>query len=163
MAQKFFDQGRKKTFATQSPSKQTLIGACRRSASGHSRTLTLIQPRRRVLAEHGGHMIIREWRGRALREKSDAYPRHFRESVVPELRNVPGFLGAYLCQRQTGDRVEFLVLTRWQSMDVIRSFAGELVDKAVVEPGALAALVDYDSTVTHYVVIEEVSDTSPAD
>ena len=29
-----------------------------------------------------------------------------------------------------GDRVEFVVLTHWQSMDAIRSFAGASVDKA---------------------------------
>ena len=70
-------------------------------------------------------------------------PKHFRESVVPELRIVPGFLGAHLSQRQMGDRVEFVVLTHWQSMDAIRSFAGASVDKAVVEPGAVAALIDF--------------------
>jgi heme-degrading monooxygenase HmoA len=108
-------------------------------------------------------MIIREWRGRALCVKSGAYPRHFRENVVPELRNVPGFLGAHLSQRQMGDRVEFLVPTRWQSMDAIRSFAGASVDRAVVEPGAVAALVDFDDLVAHYVVIEEVSHALPTD
>jgi len=102
-------------------------------------------------------MIIRAWRGRASRSKSDAYPGHFREAVVPELRNVPGFLGAQLSRRPEGDRVEFLVLTRWQSMEAVRAFAGPAVDKAVVEPGAIAALDDFDATVRHYEVIEEVS------
>ena len=53
--------------------------------------------------------------------------------------------------------MEFLVLTRWQSMEAIRAFAGAAVDKAVVEPGAVAALDDFDDTVRHYEVIEEVS------
>jgi len=48
-------------------------------------------------------------------------------------------------------------------MDAIRSFAGASVDKAVVEPGAVAALIDFDSKVAHYVVIEEVSDALPGD
>ena len=42
-------------------------------------------------------------------------------------------------------------------MDAIRSFAGTSPDRAVVEPGAVAALTDFDDTVQHYVVIEEVS------
>ena len=107
-------------------------------------------------------MIIREWRGRALPGRSDAYSRHFRDSVLPELQSIPGFLGAHLCQRQMGDSVEFLVLTRWQSMDAIRSFAGQSVDKAVVEPGAVAALTDFDDRVQHYIVIEEASGALPA-
>jgi heme-degrading monooxygenase HmoA len=101
-------------------------------------------------------MIIREWRGRARRPRSDAYPKHFREVVVPELRNVSGFLGAYLSQRQQGDVMEFVVLTRWRSMDSIRAFAGSTIDRAVVEPGAVLALDDFDDTVRHYEVLEEV-------
>jgi len=48
-------------------------------------------------------------------------------------------------------------------MDAIRSFAGASVDRAVVEPGAVAALVDFDDLVAHYVVIEEVSHALPTD
>jgi heme-degrading monooxygenase HmoA len=106
-------------------------------------------------------MIIRAWRGRASQARSDAYPKHFREAVVPDLRNVPGFLGAQLSRRAEGDRVEFLVLTRWQSMEAVRAFAGPAVDKAVVEPGAIAALDDFDDTVRHYEVVEEVLPQSP--
>jgi heme-degrading monooxygenase HmoA len=101
-------------------------------------------------------MVIREWRGRARSSNADAYPRHFRENVVPELGKNPGFVGAHLAQRQLRDQVEFLVLTRWQSMEAIRAFAGTNVEKAVVEPAAVAALIDFDTTVQHYVVIEAV-------
>jgi heme-degrading monooxygenase HmoA len=101
-------------------------------------------------------MVIREWRGRASRSRADAYPKHFRGNVLPALRQLPGFAGAYLSWRTLGDNVEFLVLTQWQSMDAIRSFAGKDVDKAVVEPGAVAALLDFDSNVHHYEVIENV-------
>jgi heme-degrading monooxygenase HmoA len=106
-------------------------------------------------------MIIRAWRGRASPAKSDAYPRHFRETVVPDLQKTPGFLGAQLTRRQSGDKVEFLVLTRWQSIEAVRAFAGSAVDEAVVEPGAVAALDDFDDTVQHYEVLEEVLPTSP--
>jgi len=47
------------------------------------------------------------------------------------------------------------VLTRWQSIEAIRSFAGAELDKAVVEPGAVAALTDFDDRVQHYEIIEE--------
>lgn len=101
-------------------------------------------------------MIIREWRGRARRSRADAYPRHFRERVISELRQVPGFIGAQLARRDLEGEVEFLVLTRWQSMDTIRAFAGTEVEKAVVEPGAAAALVEFDERVRHYEVVETV-------
>ena len=100
-------------------------------------------------------MIIREWRGRASLAQAEAYGAHFRTKVVPELVTLPGFVGAHLSRRLLGDGIEFLVLTRWKSMDAIRDFAGSEIDKAVVEPGAVAALIDFDAKVRHYEVIEE--------
>jgi hypothetical protein len=38
---------------------------------------------------------------------------------------------------------------------VIRTFTGDDLDKAIVEPAAVAALLDYDRTVQHYETIEE--------
>ena len=101
-------------------------------------------------------MIIREWRGRASSSQAGAYPKHFREKVIPELRHVPGFAGVQLGRRHLGDKIEFLVLTRWRSMDAIRAFAGKDVEKAVVEPDAVAALIEFDSRVRHYDVVEDV-------
>lgn len=105
-------------------------------------------------------MIIREWRARASHGSAEAYPTHFRTNVLGELSRVPGFLGAYLGKRQVDDKIEFLVLTRWRSMDAIRAFAGSDIDRAVVEPGAVAALLDFDACVRHYEVVEDAS--SPA-
>ena len=102
-------------------------------------------------------MILREWRGRALSSSPAAYPDHFRGSVLPELQCVPGFLGATLGKRQVAGKVEFLVLTRWESFDAIKAFAGDEFGKAVVEPGAVAALVDFDATVQHYEIIDEAA------
>ena len=102
-------------------------------------------------------MIIREWRGRTSRAKSSDYPEHFRSVVIPELRRIQGFLGAFLSQRQCDDKVEFVVLTRWTSTEAIQAFAGPTLEKAVVEPAAIAALTDYDDTVRHYDVLEDIS------
>jgi hypothetical protein len=44
-------------------------------------------------------------------------------------------------RRELDDKVEFLVLTRWQSLAAIRAFAGADIEKAVVEPNAVAALM----------------------
>jgi hypothetical protein len=41
-------------------------------------------------------------------------------------------------------------------MEAIRAFAGADVGKAVVEPGAVAALRSYDDRVQHHEVIAEV-------
>jgi heme-degrading monooxygenase HmoA len=101
-------------------------------------------------------MIIREWRGRASPSKAEAYPLHFRTKVLPELSHVPGFLGAHLSRRTLDDKIEFLVLTRWRSIDAIEGFAGRDIAMAIVEPGAVEALHDFDAHVQHYEVIEDV-------
>jgi hypothetical protein len=41
-------------------------------------------------------------------------------------------------------------------MDAIRAFARGDVGRAVVEPGAVAALVDFDDRIQHYEVIEDL-------
>ena len=103
-------------------------------------------------------MIIREWRGRARPDQLDAYPQHFRRVVLPELRGIEGFLGATLCRRTIQDgQVESLVLTRWRSIEAIRAFAGNDAGKAVVEPGAVATLIDFDDRVQHYEAVEDVT------
>ena len=88
-------------------------------------------------------MILRQWRARALLADAARYPAHFRGKVLPQLRRLDGFLGGDLGQRQLGDRLEFLVLTQWDSMAAIRAFAGADVEKAVVEPEAAAALAPH--------------------
>jgi heme-degrading monooxygenase HmoA len=99
-------------------------------------------------------MIIREWRGCAEAQRAEAYANHFREKVAPDLRSIAGFLGADLACRTVGDKVEFLVLTRWRSMEAIRAFAGPDAERAVVEPAAVAALTEFDEFVRHYEAIE---------
>lgn len=102
-------------------------------------------------------MIVRAWRGQARAANASAYSEHFRRKVLPELESIEGFLGAALLRGDGTDGVEFLVLTRWASMDAIRAFAGDDVGKAVVEPDAAAALVSFDRTVRHYDVVQETS------
>lgn len=101
-------------------------------------------------------MIVREWRGRAVRERTNAYLEHFRRNVIPELQNVNGFLGADLIRRDVDEKIEYVVLSRWASTDAIQSFAGDDPSRAVVEPDAVAALTDYDRCVQHYEVVEAV-------
>jgi heme-degrading monooxygenase HmoA len=101
--------------------------------------------------------IVRAWRGRASLSNSRAYLDHFRDNVLPELQTIDGFIGAMLLQQRRADDIEFLVLTRWTSMDAIHAFAGADVARAVVEPAAVAALMSFDTQVQHYEVVEDVS------
>jgi hypothetical protein len=50
--------------------------------------------------------------------------------------------------------VEFLVVTRWNSIVAIRQFAGKDANAAVVPPQVQEMMIEYDRTVRHYDVIE---------
>ncbi len=98
-------------------------------------------------------MVARVWRGYAAVMEGEAYPRHLLQSVRPKLEQLPGFQGLYLLRRRGLEEIEFLVVTLWDSMDAIRSFAGDQPELAVVEPEARAALVRFDSMVSHYEIL----------
>ena len=97
-------------------------------------------------------MIARTWRGTATHANADAYHRHFTQTVAPELKALAGHRGAWLLRREVGGRVEFVVLTLWESRKAIAAFAGDDIEKAHVEPEARAVLAEFDEFATHYEV-----------
>jgi heme-degrading monooxygenase HmoA len=98
-------------------------------------------------------MIVRLWRGRALPGAADAYERHVASSVFPKLQRLDGYVGGRVLRRTLDRHVEFMVLTEWSSLTAIRAFAGDALDRAVVEPEAQAILSDYDTHVEHFEVV----------
>jgi heme-degrading monooxygenase HmoA len=101
-------------------------------------------------------MILREWRGRTKSSRAAAYLSVFRETVAPALRRQRGFRGAVLATRQVDDEVEFVVLTRWESLWSVRHFAGSDIERAVVHEETVAELVEFDMRARHYEVVHEV-------
>jgi heme-degrading monooxygenase HmoA len=101
-------------------------------------------------------MVERIWSAHAAtRESGEGYAAYFHRVVLPELRAVPGFCGARLLQRDLRGTIEIVVSTRWESMDVIRGFAGDNIDEAVVHAEAAAFFSDYEHTVRHFEVVSE--------
>lgn len=100
-------------------------------------------------------MISRHWRGLAKKDCADAYVEHLRTETFPSLRALAGFEGASILQRHVPDGVEFLVVTRWTSLDAIRAFAGKHVEASVVPGKVQAMMVEFDLTAVHYEVIPD--------
>jgi len=97
-------------------------------------------------------MIARVWRGIARTEEADAYVRHLLNDTFPALGCIAGFVDATIWRRDVTLGVEFTIVTRWESIDAIRRFAGEPVDAAVVPPEVGAMMLTYDDKVAHYEV-----------
>jgi heme-degrading monooxygenase HmoA len=103
-------------------------------------------------------MIERVWSAHTTREGAARYAEHFRTTVLPELAAVAGYRGARLLEREHDGGVEVVVVTRWQTLEAIRAFAGEELDRAVVHAAAAALFTDYERKVRHFgVVIDEAS------
>ncbi|MBI1776649.1 MAG: antibiotic biosynthesis monooxygenase [Proteobacteria bacterium] len=98
-------------------------------------------------------MIARVWCGQATIANADAYVRHVTGTVFPRLGRIAGHEGAYLLRRVEAERVEFIALTLWDSMDAVRAFAGARPEQAVVEPEARAVLSSFDDLVAHFEVV----------
>jgi len=100
-------------------------------------------------------MFVRMWSCRTRLEKAGGYARYFREEVYQQLRGIDGYRGAYVLQRSLGGEAEILVLTLWDSMTAIRTFAGDDPNVAVVEDEAKALLNHFDLSVKHFEVVLE--------
>jgi hypothetical protein len=117
------------------------VGASR----GEERSLAGLE-----MTERGDSMIVRIWRGRAAADNADAYFRHVTGTVFPELVTLAGHKGAWLLRREADGQAEFLAVTFWKSLDSIRSFAGDDIATAIVEPEARAVLSGFDDFARHY-------------
>jgi antibiotic biosynthesis monooxygenase (ABM) superfamily enzyme len=95
-------------------------------------------------------MITRLWRGWTRAETADAYERFLLTELFPKLRAIPGFRGADVLRRPDGAEVAFVTLTRFETLDAIRAFAGDDYETPVLEPTARALLVRFDPRAEHF-------------
>ena len=97
-------------------------------------------------------MIARIWKARATAERVREYADYLKSTVVPELSAIHGYQGVTLLQRDQNGAVEVTVITWWESLEVIRAFAGEAIETAVVHDSAARMLIDFDRSVEHHQV-----------
>ena len=100
-------------------------------------------------------MISRQWRGLARAGEVDNYVQHLRSETIPQLRELPGFLGAFILSRAVTEGTEFLIVTNWRELEDIRKFAGTDVETAVVPAKVAEMMVEYDRRAKHFEVIDQ--------
>ena len=95
-------------------------------------------------------MISRQWRGLARIDQASAYEQHLRAETFPALRKIEGFVDATILKRPVPPGIEFLIVTRWDSMAAIEKFAGRDAEIAVVPENVRRMMLEYDQRVRHY-------------
>jgi len=98
-------------------------------------------------------VIARLWHGWTAPENADAYEDFLRTKMFPSIHRVPGYLGADLLRRADGEEIAFVTITRFESLDAVRAFAGEDYEQAVVEPEARRLLSRFERRAEHYEVV----------
>jgi heme-degrading monooxygenase HmoA len=86
-------------------------------------------------------------------DEADNYIRHLLNETFPQLAQIPGFISASILRRRVAQGVEFVIVTTWDSLDSIRQFSGEPEDVAVVPAVVQAMMIEYDSKVSHYEIV----------
>jgi len=99
-------------------------------------------------------LISRQWRGLVHPNRAQDYIKHLRSETFPKLRRIPGFVDASILSRPSGAGIEFLIVTRWDSIDALAKFSGSDPEAAVVPAKAAAMMIKYDGRARHFEVVE---------
>ena len=99
--------------------------------------------------------IARIWRGRTLASKADEYARYLDANGIAKIRATPGNRGVTVLRRTNGDKVEFVVISIWESIDAVKNFAGADYQKAVILPRDREYLLEVEPNVLHYEILTD--------
>ena len=100
-------------------------------------------------------MIARIWRGVTRLADKETYYDYLVKTGLSEYKDTKGNRGVRVLRRAYDDKVEFLLITLWDSWDAIKNFAGDDYEKAVYYPEDKKFLLELDPRVTHYEVLED--------
>lgn len=98
-------------------------------------------------------MIARMWHGRVPTSKAGDYREFLKRRAIPDYQYVAGNISVHVLERQEGDVTHFIMLTYWENLEVIHSFAGGDIAKAKYYPEDKEFLLEFEPTVQHYEVI----------
>jgi hypothetical protein len=101
-------------------------------------------------------MISRIWHGFTTPANADPYENLLKEEIFTGIRGrkIPGFREIQLFRRDLGTEVEFITVMWFDSLDAVRTFAGQDYEACVVPPKARAILSRFDRRSQHYEVRE---------
>jgi len=101
-------------------------------------------------------MFAREWKAKCPQSKKEEFIAYLHETGVKETSSTPGFKGAQIFSRDYEDKTEITLISYWESLESIESFAGKNISKAKLYPEDYKYELEPDTAVQHYEVIENL-------
>ncbi|HEY7786771.1 MAG TPA: hypothetical protein VIB00_18720 [Pyrinomonadaceae bacterium] len=98
-------------------------------------------------------MVVRMWHGRVPTNKARAYRDFVNQKAIPDYRSVQGNVSVHILEREEGDITHFITLTFWDSLEAIRGFAGDDLERAKYYPEDNDFLLEFEPRVVHYEVV----------
>jgi heme-degrading monooxygenase HmoA len=98
-------------------------------------------------------MIDRIWHGRTSRQRADEYAAFLTERAIPDYREAEGNLDVSILRRDDKDVTHFVTVTRWESEEALRAFAGDDLRRARYYREDRDFLLEMEPEVQHYTVI----------
>ena len=105
-------------------------------------------------------MICRMWRGWASRKNAPAYRNYLTDELFPKLKQElaqHGYIGYDVLTQPLDSEVEFVTLVWFESLDGVKSFAGEDYEVPVISEKARGLLSRHDSRCAHLDVAASTS------
>jgi heme-degrading monooxygenase HmoA len=99
-------------------------------------------------------VITRIWHGTTRAEHADIYLDYLKKSGIPDYKNIDGNLSVEVWRKTEGDICHFWTVTKWNSFDSIKNFAGKQYEKARYYPDDKDYLLDFEEHVEHYETFE---------
>lgn len=96
-----------------------------------------------------GGPITRIWHGRTKAEYAEEYLQFLIETGVADYKSVPGNLSVEVWREIDGEVCHFWTVTKWDSFDSIKRFAGEDCEKAKYYPEDKKYLLEFEREVRH--------------
>jgi heme-degrading monooxygenase HmoA len=100
-------------------------------------------------------MIARIWHGRTKIEDYEAYTEFMKDRAIPDYQNTKGFIKLVFLRNISENIGHFTLITFWESLEVIKNFAGEDFEKAKYYPEDKNYLLEFEEKVTHHEVFAE--------
>lgn len=95
-------------------------------------------------------VITRIWHGTTKAEHANSYLDFLEKSGIPDYKRTEGNLSTEVWRKTEGNICHFWTVTKWESYDSIKKFAGEDYEKARYYPDDANYLLDFEEQVKHY-------------